>query len=259
MSLTSLLESDKDLTAFLKTRFSKPRLDVMPVGHAPPICANNWLIGHAFDYVLTWNIERVNSPFTRRQWIAETALQGLRSSYRPLASEILEECRSHYLAYLESGEIADNVLISALRLARLDTVYRSGLGGADIGTPVHPADLADLSALVSLIPDDLVRRYRRCLINPALGFGSLGGADADLVLDNLLIEVKTIKRCELDRFTFNQVISYVLLSRIRGIPDVTSIGVYFARFGTVAAWQLSDLASEDAFAAAADWIESRYS
>ena len=81
----------------------------------------------------------------------------------------------------------------------------------------------------------------------------VGGADADLILDDILIEIKVTKKLELRREYFNQLIGYYLLSLVGGvngntdIKPIKRIGVYFARHGYL--WQipLSEIAPQKTF------------
>ena len=77
-----------------------------------------------------------------------------------------------------------------------------------------------------------------CILNPTFSKASkITGilADADLLLDDALIEIKTVKNLQFDRSTFNQLMRYYLLSKIGGIDhppedhDIRKIGVYFYR------------------------------
>jgi hypothetical protein len=75
--------------------------------------------------------------------------------------------------------------------------------------------------------------WSHIILNP--GFGTdLINADADLVVDEMLIEVKVTKHLKLSREHFNQLIGYYLLYLIGGIPQnkqlkISKLGVYFAR------------------------------
>lgn len=78
-----------------------------------------------------------------------------------------------------------------------------------------------------------------CILNPVFGKGSdlVGGADADLIIDDTLIEIKTYKDLRLDRNWTNQLIGYYILNeigKIDGIKEKIKInyfGIYYGRYG----------------------------
>ena len=77
------------------------------------------------------------------------------------------------------------------------------------------------------------------VLNPTFGEGSriVGGADADIIIDNTLIDIKTTMNLKLRREWFHQIIGYYILSRIGGIDGVSpkhkinKLGFYFSRYG----------------------------
>lgn len=74
--------------------------------------------------------------------------------------------------------------------------------------------------------------------------GDLGGADTDLVVDGLLLELKTSKRAQLLTPLVYQVLGY-LLADTDDRPQLTGVGIYFARYGFcgTSTWLTSSSAS----------------
>jgi hypothetical protein len=72
--------------------------------------------------------------------------------------------------------------------------------------------------------------------------GSLdvGGADADLIVDGLLIDFKSTAKCKLTSMILRQLISYWLLD-YSDHYSVKEIGVYFARYGALWTMDISGL------------------
>lgn len=95
--------------------------------------------------------------------------------------------------------------------------------------------------LLSLASSIDFRAQHVCVLNPRFGEGSrlIRGADADLLIDGTLIEIKTTKKMELAREHFNQLIGYLAMSRIWGIDGlekgtkIKSVGIYFARYASM--------------------------
>lgn len=85
------------------------------------------------------------------------------------------------------------------------------------------------------------------------------GADADLLLDDLLIDVKTTKDFSLKPRDWHQLIGYVALNQHFPIGGGTApvainhIGIYFARHNHLETWPLSDVVDASKLAAFATW------
>lgn len=88
-----------------------------------------------------------------------------------------------------------------------------------------------------------------CILNPIFGEASraIGGADADLVIDDLLLDVKVRKTTEVRGPDFQALMGYYLLYRISGIsglqmqPPISRVGFYFARHCLFTSWNIADL------------------
>ena len=108
--------------------------------------------------------------------------------------QIVERARVDYADFLSSGRITDELVESALLLAQVDTIFRAKVVDKNLGD-VHKEDIEDLSKLISLIDPQFFEASRLCLLNPTFGEASslVGGADADLVIDNAIIDIKTTK------------------------------------------------------------------
>lgn len=81
--------------------------------------------------------------------------------------------------------------------------------------------------------------------NPTFGDGSrlVGGADADLMFDNVLIDIKTTKEFGCQAQKYNQIIGYYFLDKYyhNGKSDIERIGLYFSRQHKYVFMNISDL------------------
>jgi len=86
------------------------------------------------------------------------------------------------------------------------------------------------------------------ILNPVFGefSGRVGGADADFMFDETLIDIKSTKNLCYSTETMAQIFGYAAMSKAIGKP-VERVGIYFARFGLFAVFPLSELESCDAF------------
>jgi len=263
MSLTSFLELP-DVREKFRQEFEKPRLARDRQLLAPPLSKRYSLVGTAFDYLLRFYLQRLNPKAIQRRWVAEAGLDKLggeervyyeidandgsivaeelsfpddNGSLRSVGQGVLKRGRAAYGRYIASGRITDSLLKGVIGLAQLDVIFRSGFVDENLGV-AHREDMRDLRKLISLVkPSDFCVR-RICLLNPIFGIGSrlIGGADADLVIDGMLIDIKTTKSLELKLDNFNQLLGYLALHEIWSVdgvkrkPKISQLAVYFSRY-----------------------------
>jgi hypothetical protein len=101
----------------------------------------------------------------------------------------------------------------------------------------------DLRALSRLFASHLAELAREPLfLNPTFaGSGEIGGADADLISNGCLIDVKTTVDPKFTRTRLlYQLLGYVLLDYDDAYA-IRSTGIYLSRQGLLIAWQLDDL------------------
>jgi hypothetical protein len=105
--------------------------------------------------------------------------------------------------------------------------------------------LNDMSELVSLFFDRyhyLLSRPR--VLNPTFaGSLDIGGADADLVVDGCLIDIKTTISPQIKADYLYQLAGYLLLDYNDAL-QINSVGIYLARQGILFAWPVADFLQE---------------
>lgn len=99
----------------------------------------------------------------------------------------------------------------------------------------------DLCHLFSLFYDHyhhLLSRPHR--LNPTFaGSNDVGGADADLIVDGCLIDIKTSVNPKLDAEYVRQLAGYLLLDYNDSL-HITSLGIYMARQGMLLTWTVEE-------------------
>lgn len=282
MSLTLFLRH-KDVKKRFQEEFKKPRFTVKKPLLAPPLSKRYGLVGTAFDYLLRFQIERLNKNAISYKWVAEnvphlflssiTAVYNgdtdtLKMSEPPKeakkALQIIRQAKKVHSRYLVSGRFTKKVLEASLQLAQLDIIYRSGFVDDNLGY-CHEEDLIDLRKLISIVNPMIFKAKKLCLLNPTFGKASklVGGADADLILDDMLIEIKTTKRIRLLQDTFHQLMGYYLLHRISGVDGlkpkakIRKIAVYFSRYSYLHVINLHDIIKKEQFLDFLRWLKER--
>jgi len=259
MSLNALIRDNAELRQGFGKRLLRPQVKLEQGLQVPPQTANLQTVGNAFDYLLRFHLQRLNPNARDTVWAAERGVEliGLgpaavkgsdvptisRHPKRLKAAGYLADAKRQHKAFLQNGQVTDNLVAAVYRLAHLDVAYRSGpdrVNWHGIGY-LDPGDATDLKALLQRVDDNLFRASRACLLHPALAAADLvGGAEPDMILDDCLIDVRTAKEARIDVRDFYQLVGYYLLLGLGGVsrPDrppeqcpVTAIGIYLARFG----------------------------
>ncbi len=176
---------------------------------------------------------------------------------------IIDEAKENYRVYLKTGRVTDKLLKSAIQLAKLDGIFRGGLPGQVVLEDVDKRDQDDLQQLVRVIPAGDFKTRAVCVLNPTFGEASVlvGGADADVILDDKLIEIKTVQKCRLPSNYLHQLAGYYCLYRIgsvTGMPTdwpLRSLGIYFSRHGYLYTLPMTECWKTRDFNAFLRWFE----
>ena len=267
MSLTSFLLDNTDVRERFRQEFKKPEFLIKKELIAPPKTTRYSTVGTAFDYLLRFLVQRLNPrTIDKGYWAAETAIGLLPHDSRLFAKgeKIVSRAKKDLSNYLKKAQMSDALIESALLLATLDPIYRAGVGHELIGV-VHQDDIQDLKNLISAIDEKAFTAKSLCMINPTFGPASVlvDGADADLVLDHTIIDIKTTKKLSLDRRAFDQVLGYYVLHFISGVgelkpkPDITAVAIYFSRHGYLHVMELSELIDSATFLKFVQWFKRR--
>lgn len=270
MSLTSFLEIP-DVKAKFSLEFQKPKFNVKQELLAPPILGgHSRLIGTSADYLLRFYVKYLNPQAEEDEggWAAERALRVLQrrgeNHLYELGNVVVAEARHNYLNFLSTGQFTDELLRSALLLGRLDPLTRRSDYVVENLEFIDQGDIADLRNLINIVQPNVFRTQGRVLLNPDFGPGSLlvKGADADLILNDCLIDIKTIKKLTLERKAFDQLLGYYTLSVIERrfepeIEPINRLGIYFARYACLYEFEVKEVINPKSFPQFLIWFEKR--
>jgi len=189
-------------------------------------------------------------------------LLGSSPKLRKKATDIIRQAKELYLKYLTAGRITDELIRHSIYLAQLDVIYRAGIIDPNLGR-ADRKDVDDLKNLISLVNPSIFKAKSLCVLNPTFGKASelVGGADADILLDDTLIDIKTVKRLELRRRDFNQLVGYYILFLLGGIDmapaaKIESVGIYFSRYGILHKIPVKSFVSDPKFPAFVEWFKN---
>ncbi|HHY28629.1 MAG TPA: hypothetical protein GX523_18175 [Desulfitobacterium dehalogenans] len=166
--------------------------------------------------------------------------------------------------FIDGSETLSNFIQRSIFLARLDEAYRCG--------SVHIADeyfrlkkqptyfsqyatidnnqIADNLYKMALVFQEIIEQqsYSYAILNPEFGHYSrfLSGADADFIVDDLLVDIKTGDKLRYVGDDFTQLFAYAAMARAIGLK-VNKVAIYFARFGYFALINVEDPILGDGF------------
>ncbi|WP_293354046.1 MULTISPECIES: hypothetical protein [unclassified Microcoleus] len=286
MSLTSILSdrNNQELRDKFKTEFLTPSFKLKAELKAPPLTTNYGIIGTAFDYLLRFYLQYHNKDtcIQRNFWVADSSFKMLclhlnstgevvtgfrgdklfkKQDLLAIITDQYEQTKINYNNYVDNGQITDELICNTIFLAKLDVLYRAGFIDENLDNYNHE-DIKDLKSLISLVDHKNFQAKDKCYLNPTFGAGSslVGNADADLIIDNTLIDIKVTKNLKLDRNYINQVLGYYILSLIGGVNSnpndrpIENIGIYFARHGELLTIPIVQFGDQQKFENFKEWF-----
>ena len=148
----------------------------------------------------------------------------------------------------------------AIRLAKLDTVCRTPQLAPDFESAASE-DIQDLVDLLAIVPFNDLLHNEVLLLNPTFGETSrmVGGADADLIIGDMLVDIKTTKSDTIKSEYINQLLGYFLLARKernsdKMFPVISRLGLYYSRYGYLYSFEASAWMEHPAFAETEEWF-----
>jgi hypothetical protein len=258
MSLTSFIEANRGVWAeHVRRPGVRPELANRVERRSDP----RWM-GCAFDYAMRFGM-RARWPelaLTRRllseraRWNAAKFALDFEAMDRRLSDA--EAC----LRNLSPGSFSGEQARAALILGRSE-VFARGRGSEELfvqlmGDP-SAAQVEELLELYELITWEALDPSQVLALNPTFNEGSslVGGADADLVIDDLVIDIKTVAKPKLEARDIRQVVGYALLANRFGIsgveraPRITRLGIWLSRSGELVCFDLEEVCSPGSQAA----------
>jgi hypothetical protein len=248
------------------------------------------MVGTAFDYLLRFELQRRAPYAVAQRWIAESASdmlwketdKGIVVLWDELyaachlppeeagrrAHAIVENAKTALGAHLKTKapkrtELA-NLAAHAIRLAKLDPVVRARRPLDPDFEAADSEDVEDLLAMLAIVPFDSLLQSKVVLLNPTFRESSelVGGADADLITGDVLVDFKVTKKGEVAAKDLDQLLAYYLLARNqhrldREFPEIRRAALYFCRHANLWVLDVSTWVAHPEFAQIENWFFKR--
>jgi hypothetical protein len=276
MSLTQILsypDVAAEFSKYIRAPAAQPK--GMPEMVAPPRYHDSYaLVGTAFDYCLRFCVAACNKGLVAEQpWVAEIALKLMEQEDELPPGLSLEQARKGvrharelYREFLKTKVFTRQLARAALFIAALDKAYRTGPETVIVSYLRAPLrhEVEDCMRLVRAIPREIITAHRRAALNPTFGEASklVRGADADFVIDETLIDIKTTKYYQITPAQLHQLVGYRILlaaceeggSTALGAPTVTHGAIYFSRHAKLERFRYAELIDRRDFLTLAHWF-----
>jgi hypothetical protein len=150
-----------------------------------------------------------------------------------------------------------------IRLAQLDPIFRAGYVDENIGN-VDERDVEDLRNLLTTLDrciatePSMFKADTICELNPIFKASSrVDGADADLIIDRTLIDIKTTKKGVVQQKDLHQLIGYYVLTTVGGDYAIDTLAFYYSRFRELYTLSVDEVINQDTFPSFVDFFVKR--
>ena len=282
--ITGLLSNPDNwkLREKLAKEFPLPQFKLIGELKAPALTSNRGVVGMGFEYILYKRIQVLNKNCESR--ILRPSINDIASladyilnrpiEYIPIRTgnrfELLKEFNSIGLWPLERKDTNRNAKfgyhrqeLNEVQIAEKCNRFYTFLEIIGRSRYYEISDIMDIISLITLVNDKLFITEQKCFICPSFGETSIKlGAQADLIIGNTLIDIKTTVYLNVNREYFNQLICYYILSLIGGVNEnpqekpIENIGIYFARYGILWTMPISEIGDSQKFESFRKWFIS---
>ena len=161
---------------------------------------------------------------------------------------LIDAMKEYHLFLLDKSRNVKTLIKSALTLSKLDVTFRSRRYQNEVYEEYDKRHITDLQNICDTLNDNIkIFDGKKYYFNPIFGKISslIGGADADLIIDDNLIDIKTTKYLESKFDYFNQLLGYYVLSIYMNNKNdksfnIKKVFVYYSRYGILLEYKLPD-------------------
>lgn len=229
----------------IRNIIQKPKLpENKPTLLYPRMCSS-WeasVVGTAYDYLIRYFlIDKYATLNPSCEWIWQTTAR-----YFYDQNEIKE-----MQDILISNKLTTKKLETLIKIAGLDVVFRSGRTkyfNPDMKFTNNVTDLKQLAETLNILPFTPKKTLH---LNPAFAVGdqinnNYVHGDVDLIIDDLLIDVKTTKDVKFDDKMWHQLVLYYFMLKFYGL-EINKVGIYYSRFNYLFEIDIKNFVNDEQF------------
>lgn len=270
ITLTDLTETDEFKQ--LSSELDMPPVGIKPAEVTPPRKYHGMeyaLVGMAIDYLLRFELQREyqSKNIYTGDLVAENAVH-FDDKLKSDVTGLLASAKAISTAYVNGAETVPTKEV--LDLARLENIVRGGtkvidsvdayLGQSDDDMETDLEQMRQLAMSVLTVDDYAV-------LNPVLANRGIV-ADADMIVDDALIDIKTTINPEFTQKFWRQLIGYLILLDIQEdiggsthgweITAPKKFGVYFSRSGDLTLLSTEPVYNHQSYPELREFVEQRF-
>jgi hypothetical protein len=221
----------------------KPDIIVPRQNRATPI------IGHIYDYWLRAYVQRINRNHQEKNGEHLAALVAVHILGSQKIHNVYEEIVKRRNAYiLGESDLTKELIRDLVILGQLEHFYRSGSGNAHTIMHVSNEDMEDLINLARATETRSKHFISKdnIICNPLFGEAItqlVGGADADIIIDNTLVDIKCESIFKWRIGHLRQLIGYWILSCLTPgfTPEIKHLAIWNPRYCRLVSISVEDI------------------
>ena len=260
-----------------------PKYKIESEMKAEPLTKHYVLVGLAFDYFIRYYLKRenqeINDPIWKAEIICNTKAGGVLDNFNHILFDVpdrfmfkrgvprkdekeikilidnLKSAQVSYHTYLKNGIISDEVIKSCFLLAKIESSMNDYVKIDSNFGKIEAKDIEDLRNLINILSPEHFSFRNTCQIKPPLEVPLIPHTitEADLIIDDAIIDVKVTKTPRLTPAIFRQLTAYFILHnystgtnfKIKNKDivkfSINKMGVYFARHGILYKFNAEDV------------------
>lgn len=245
MTLTQFI-AEKDVRNAIDNSFPKPSKKINEEIKYEPKTKHYSLIGQTFDYIARFWVERQSDTVRKQEWTAAYGLDIVKQqipSHAQTCEQAYENAVDEYEKYIKTGKFNQETAKASIDLARLTSAYRGQARQLNYIGEYDDGDIEDCLNLYNGLDESNCLSCTDSVLNPSFEEISrlVGNADADVIIDNKLIDIKTTKNSTFKIDYWRQLVGYAVLIDLYNTlckddnpyPEINTLGVYYSRHGVL--------------------------
>lgn len=277
MSLTSLIKSNSEESMEFKDIINS--IEINPMDFETKIHSVNTaeyflkdyrdaaLVGTAFDYLARFHLKRceyiLKEEYFEDIYVAFSGLniissidKAIYSSNLKIYNAGLEVIKSYVKSIDEPQEQLLKRLVGvSVFFSKLEKIARGDTSNATLNTLKYriTADVEkDLYNLFEIFKESFEKEFNistknnKIIYNPTFKKCSraVGGADADVIINDTLIDFKTTKGQDLTEEQLYQLVGYFLFSKVENLYDIKKVAIYYSRYGKFITYDFNSISKK---------------